>query len=446
MTDVRRLAFDVLYRVLYEDAYSAIALNNCIKGNGLSALDAGFLSALVYGVLERKLTLDYIIRRRSSVRLTKIETKTLIILYLGLYQLIYMDKVPDSAAVNESVKLAKALKLFKSSGYINGLLRSFIRDGKSFDYPDPSDRVRYLSVRYSCPEWIVRMWLNSYGDELTERMLEGLLGRPDLTVRVNTLKTTVSDLTASLEREGVTAEAVPFLSNALYLSGTGSLENLTAFKRGEFYVEDASSQLCAEMLGACEGETVCDVCAAPGGKSFFCAIRMNDRGEVCSYDLHEHKLRLIREGADRLGVSSVKAERRDAADTSSELPESQRVLCDVPCSGLGILRRKPEIRYKTDTNIDLLPDLQYSILCNSAYALTSGGVLMYSTCTLNGRENIDIAERFLAEHPDFESYDLELPEGFVRYVDEPRYCLTVLPGVNRADGFFMARFRKAASE
>ena len=446
MTDVRKLAFDVLYRVLYEDAYSAIALNNTVKASALSSLDAGFLSALVYGVLERKLTLDCVIRRYSSVRLTKIEHKTLIILYLGMYQLLYMDRVPDSAAVNESVKLAKKLKLYKSSGFINAVLRGFIRAGKAYDLPDEKDRLKYLSVKYSCPENIVGMWLSSFGDELCERMLEGLIGRPELTVRVNTLRTTRDELIDSLSASGIAAEPVPFLHDALYLSGTGSLENIPAFKRGEFYVQDASSQLCAEFLGARAGERICDVCAAPGGKSFCSAIRMGDRGEIFSYDLHEHKLSLIREGARRLGISIITASQRDAADSSSGLPLCDRVLCDVPCSGLGILRRKPEIRYKTDTIIDLLPELQYSILCNSASALSSGGVLVYSTCTLNSKENGEVVDRFLSEHPDFEPYPLDLPEGIERHIDEPSHCLTILPGVTRCDGFFIARVRKAAHD
>ena len=443
MTDVRRLAFDTLYRVLYEDAYSAIAVNSCVKSNKLSGVDAGFLSALVYGVLERKLTLEYIIRQYSSVRIKKIENKTLIVLYLGVYQLIYMDKVPDSAAVNESVKLCKALRLYKSSGFVNAVLRSMVRADKKYKLPDRSDITVYLSVCYSCPEDIVGMWRDRFGDELTERMLSEAVGRPPITVRVNTLKTTRDELISSLAKRGIEAVPVSFLDSALNLSGTGSLESIPEFLRGEFYVEDASSQLCAEMLGAREGEVVCDVCAAPGGKSFYSAIRMNDKGRVYSYDLHEHKLSLIREGAERMGISVIRAQQRDAAAGEPILPECDRVLCDVPCSGLGILRRKPEIRYKKDTNIDLLPKLQYSILCRSASQLSRGGVLVYSTCTLNDSENIKIIERFLEEHKDFAPYPLELPDGLGRVIDEPSHCLTLLPGIYDTDGFFIARMRKA---
>jgi len=446
MADVRRYAYEVIYRVLYEDAYSAILLNRTVKEHDLKPLDASFLSALVYGVLERKLTLEYIIRRYSSVRLKKIEKKTLIILYLGVYQLIWMDKVPDSAAVNESVKLCKSLRLFQSAGFVNALLRSLIRANKEYKLPAETDRTMYLSVRYSCPEAIVAMWREKFGDALTERMLNGILGRPPITVRVNTLKTTRDGLKAMLAEQGVEAEEVPFLDHALHLNRTGSIESIPAFQEGLFYVEDAASQLCAEILGAHPGETVCDVCAAPGGKSFCSAIRMENRGEVYSYDLHEHKLKLIRSGAKRLGITILHTALRDASDAGALLPLCDRILCDVPCSGLGILRRKPEIRYKTDTNIDILSKLQYSILCTSADMLPNGGILVYSTCTLDDRENGEIVSRFLDVHPEYAPESIRLPSGIEHMIEEPANCLTILPGIYGTDGFFISLFRKVGHD
>ena len=440
--NVRRLAIDVLYRVLHEDAYSAIALNQCVKSNELNAQDTAFLSALVYGVLERKLTLEHIIRQYSSIRIKKIEKKTLIILSLGVLQLVFMDKVPDSAAVNESVKLCKALKLYQSASFVNAVLRSFLRAGKRYTLPDEKDRVKYYSVKYSCPENIVALWLDRYGDALCERMLSALIGRPPLTVRVNTLKISDEDLTRRLSFKGIGVEKVPFLPHALQLSRTGSLEKLAEFRKGLFYVEDAASQLCAEILGARAGEVVCDVCSAPGGKAFYSAIRMENSGAVYAYDLHRHKLALIEEGAARLGIGVIRAAQRDATSDESPLPACDRMLCDVPCSGLGILRRKPEIRYKTDTNIDILPKLQYSILCASALRVPKNCTLIYSTCTLNDAENGDIVSRFLAEPPDFVPDPIVLPNGVDRIVDEPGHCLTILPGVYHTDGFFIARMRK----
>ncbi len=260
MADVRYIAYKVLYRVLYEDAYSAIALNNAVRDEKLSGVDVSFLSALVYGVLERKLTLEYIIRRYSSIRIKKIEKKTLIVLYLGVYQLIYMDKVPDSAAVNESVKLCKRLGLHKSSGFVNAILRNMVRADKTYTLPDKSDTVRYLSVVYSCPESLVEGFIADYGAELTEKILSGFIGRPPVTVRVNTLKTDKRTLMRRLKEQGVKVEEIPFLENSLKLSSTGSLEKIPQFISGQFFVEDAASQLCAELLGAKPGEAVADVC------------------------------------------------------------------------------------------------------------------------------------------------------------------------------------------
>ena len=444
MANVRMIAHKVLYRVLYEDAYSAIAVNNAVREENLGGVDVSFLSALVYGVLERKLTLEYIIRQYSSIRIKKIESQTLIVLYLGMYQLLYMDKVPDSAAVNESVKLCKQLRLFKSAGFVNALLRNFVRADKAYKLPNRSDTIKYFSIVYSCPEDMVSELIETYGSKLTERILQGSLGRPPITVRVNTLKTDKETLKDALEKQGVIAEDIPFLENSLHLSATGSLEKIPSFREGHFYVEDAASQLCAEILGAQPQERIADVCAAPGGKSLYSAIRMANRGEVFSFDIHPHKIKLIRENAERLGISIIHTDVRDASCTR-DLPECDRILCDVPCSGWGIIRRKPEIRYKTEKRVDNLTNLQYSILCMSINHLPVDGVLVYSTCTLRKEENHDVIQRFLAEHPDFVGEPLELPEGIDHIYQEEPYCLTLLPGCYHTDGFFIAKLRRIAS-
>lgn len=441
MANVRMIAHNVLYRVLCEDAYSAIAVNNAVRDEKLSGVDVSFLSALVYGVLERKLTLEHIIRQFSSIRIKKIESRTLIVLYLGMYQLIYMDKVPDSAAVNESVKLCKQLRLYKSAGFVNAILRGFIRAEKTYRLPDRSNTVKYLSVVYSCPESMVDELLNTYGESLTERILRGIIGRPPITVRVNTLKTDKQTLKAALTEQGIIVEDISFLENSLNLNATGSLEKIPQFREGHFFVEDAASQLCAEMLGAQPDERIADVCAAPGGKSLYSAMRMENRGEVFSYDIYEHKIDLINDNAKRLGVSIIHTALRDAS-SGQPLSECDRILCDVPCSGWGILRRKPEIRYKTAISIDNLANLQYSILCMSIKNLPADGVLVYSTCTLRRSENHDIIRRFLAEHPDFTGEPLDLPEGVGHVVEEEPYCLTLLPGIYDTDGFFIAKLRR----
>ncbi len=444
MADVRKIAFNTIYRVLYNEAYSALALNSAIKDNNLSRLDAGFLSHLVYGVIERKILLDYVISQYSKIKPKKIENKTLIILEIGVFQLLFMDKVPSNAAVDESVKLSKRVGAYKSSGFINAVLRNMVRNDLKYSLPDESDKVKYLSVKYSCPDFLIEKWLAQYGETNTVGILNGLVDRPPLTIRVNTLKTSKEELKAELEKSGVKVYDVEFLSYALNVEDTGAIESLQAFKDGKFYVQDCASQLCSEMLGAEEGMTVCDVCAAPGGKSLYTAINMNNKGRVYSYDLYDHKIKLINESAKRLSVVNITAEIRDASASSDRVPQCDRLLCDVPCSGFGIIRRKPEIRYKKATIIDNLPSLQYSILCTNADSLSSGGVLVYSTCTLCDEENIKVVEKFLEEHPEFEPVSLNLPDGISRFIDEPEHTLTLLPYKNMTDGFFIAKFRKVS--
>ncbi len=446
MADVRKIALNTIYRVLHDDAYSALALNSAIKDNNLSRLDSSFLSHLVYGVIERKILLDYIISQYSKIKPKKIENKTLIILELGLFQLLFMDKVPSSAAVNECVKLSKKVGAYKSSGFINAVLRNFIRNDCKYNLPDDSDIIEHLSVKFSCPQFLTKRFINQYGLDNAVSILEGLAQRPPLTIRVNTLKTTKEKLTKSLSDDGVKVSEISFLPNALNIENTGSIEELTSFKNGEFYVQDSASQLCCEMLDAKEGMTVCDVCSAPGGKSLYTAIKMNNKGKIYSYDLFEHKIKLIKESTKRLSVDIIDASVRDAQSTDDKIPTCDRLICDVPCSGFGIIRRKPEIRYKKATIIDNLPQLQYSILCTNADSLSIGGVLVYSTCTLCDEENISVVEKFLLEHPDFVPQPLELPDGFKRFVDEPDHVLTLLPCKGMTDGFFIAKFRKVGSK
>lgn len=446
MADVRKIAFNTLYRVLFDEGYSALVLNNAIKDNNLNKVDASFLSHLVYGVLERKMLLDHILSQYSKIKPKKIENKTLLILELGLFQLLFMDKVPSNSAVDESVKLSKKVGAYKSSGFINAVLRSFLRADMKYTLPDSKDKIKRLSVEYSTPEFLVSMWISQYGKDNALNILKGLAQRPPLTIRVNTLKTTKEELTKELTECGVEVENIGFLPNALNISNTGSIELLKPFKDGKFYVQDSASQLCCEILGATDNMTVCDVCSAPGGKSIYSAIRMNNKGKVYSYDLYDHKIKLINDSANRLSIDIIDAQVRDALDENMPLPACDRLLCDVPCSGFGIIRRKPEIRYKKATIVDNLPQLQYSILCKNADALADGGVLVYSTCTLTDAENKDNVNRFLSEHRDFVPEPIDLPDNFSRFIDEPEHMLTLLPFSGMTDGFFIAKFRKVGTK
>ena len=441
MPTPRQTAFDVLLKIERDGAYSNLALNNAIRGGKQSGVDSAFVSALVYGVLERQITLDYVIKQYSKIPLRKIEIKTKIILRMGLYQLLFMDKVPDSAAVNESVILAKKQRLQKSAGFINGILRSVTRANPPYTLPDEKDKIYRLSIEYSVPQDLVRLWINSYGELNTVELLKSLSGRPSLFIRVNTLKTDKVSLKAELEADDVVCEDVPANENALSLSNTGSLERLSAYKKGLFHVQDLSSQLCVGFLSPKQGDIMLDICSAPGGKAFTAAQYMNNRGKLYAFDLFDHKLKLIQNGARRLGISNIMTSKRDGA-TGIPLPLADKILCDVPCSGLGILSRKPEIRSKADFLSDELPELQYKILCRSAEYLAVGGTLIYSTCTLNPAENGENVRRFLKEHPDFKGKPLALPEGVTRAIDENDYELTMMPHTAGTDGFYVAAIQR----
>lgn len=442
MANSRKTAFKVLLKIEQDGAYSNIALNNAVKEGELSPLDAAFTSALVYGVLERKITLDYIIKQYSKIPLRKIELKTKIILRLGLLQMAFMDKIPESAAVNESVKLAKQQKLQKSSGFINAILRSFARDNCKVKYPDIKNKAEYYSVKYSCPQPLVKLWLESYGEENAKEILEKLSGRPNIYARVNTLRTTAEKLIDALADDKVKAEKVDFPENSVRLADTGSIERLKAYKGGLFHIQDLSSQLCTYFLSAEKGQTVLDICSAPGGKTFTTAEYMHNSGKIIACDMYEHKLKLIEKGAKRLGIDIVETCLRDGSSDENPLPMADRILCDVPCSGLGVLSRKPEIRYKDDIIDTNLADIQYKILCESAKYLKKGGKLVYSTCTLNPQENNKNTAKFLAEHSDFEGVALELHPQLGRAYEEQPYEITLMPHSYDGDGFYISVFTR----
>ncbi len=442
MSNPRNIAFKILVKIETNASYSSLLLKTYIKENKLSNLDASFVSAIVYGVIERQITLDYILKQYSKIVLRKIETKTLIILRMGLYQILYMDKVPDSAAVNESVKLAKKHRLIQSSGFINGILRSFLRADKQYKLPDKNNKILYLSVIYSCPEEIISMWLKSYGDKNTEGILKSLYNRPPLYARVNTLKTDSENLIEILENNGIKAGKTDILNTALILENTGSIENIKAFQEGFFYIQDLSSQICVELISAKPNHLLMDVCSAPGGKSMGCAINMQNKGKVYAYDMYEHKVKLINSASKRLGIDIINSSVRDAQKDHKNLPLMNRVLCDVPCSGLGLLRRKPEIRYKKDILNNSLPEIQYEILKNNSRYVSSGGLLIYSTCTLNPKENGKVADKFLHENKDFEAYNIKMSDKIKRVINEPENQLTLFPHINNTDGFFISLFRK----
>lgn len=436
MGDARMTAAKLLMRMESSGSYSNILLDHVFDHSELSERDKAFAAALFYGVTERQLTLDYIIEQNSSLPFGKLDKNAVTVLRMGLYQLLYMPSVPESAAVNESVKLCKNLKLFHATGFVNGLLRGFVRKGKQVSYEGLSDEER-LSAEFSCPRRLTDKWTSEYGADNARKILEASVGAPPIYARVNTLKVSEDELVDILKRDGIKAEVFPRLSGCVRLEKTGDIERSQAFKDGLFHIQDVSSQLCCLTLRPIVNETVLDICAAPGGKSFTMAELMGNNGRVVSMDLYEQRVKLINEGARRLGLRIVEPRVNNAVSFNGELPQADRVLCDVPCSCLGTIRRKPEIKYK-DEDVSELPRLQKAILEISARYVKVGGTLVYSTCTLSKAENEGVAEEFARSHDDFSPIVQQLP-----YAGAPSSTMrTFFPDKDGGDGFFTAAFRR----
>ncbi|MBP1580267.1 MAG: 16S rRNA (cytosine(967)-C(5))-methyltransferase RsmB [Oscillospiraceae bacterium] len=437
MADPRLTVVKMLMKMDSSEAYSNLLLDHVFSESDLSERDKAFAAALFYGVLERRLTLDYIIEKNSKIPFAKLDPAAVVILRTGLYQLLYMDSVPESAAVNESVKLCKKLKCFSAQGFVNGMLRSFIRGGKKISYLGLEPEKR-LSVEYSCPQWLTEKLVREYGTDFAVRALKASVGKPPVYARVNTLKTTTEKLLTELSKHRIKAAAYPGLDNCIKLEKSGDIEKCAPFRQGLFHVQDISSQLCCLTLRPVVNETVLDVCAAPGGKSFTLAELMGNNGRLYSMDLHDMRVGLIEDGAARLGIKMITAMQNDASKFNGELPQADRVLCDVPCSGLGVIRRKPEIKFKSAGDFEGLPEIQSQILETSARYVKPGGTLVYSTCTLSRAENDEVAGRFAAAHPEF--LPIVQPVPYAGAAGEPMrtYC----PDENGGDGFFTASFRR----
>jgi len=435
MKNVRHIAAKALLDAQRRAAWSNLSLDAHLRRNDLSSADAAFVSALFYGVIERRLTLDACVSAHSAQPLKKLSPQVLCALRIGIYQLLYMD-TPDHAAVAESVELARNLKMPHAAGFVNGVLRSFLRAGKAIPLPGGPVSAR-LSVEYSCPEPLVRLLLDSAGEEAARRFLSDSLGRPPVAVRVNTLRTDPSQLVALLEQDGVGATSHPQISDCLLLESTGAIAKLSSYRQGLFHVQDVSSQLCVMSLGLKPGMRVLDACAAPGGKTFTAAQLLEEKGEVVACDVHERRVGLISKRAERMGLSNISTLCRDMTAPQDDLGLFDAVLCDVPCSGYGVIRRKPEIKYKPIDEFANISIMQYNILENSSQYCKEGGALLYSTCTFNPAENAQVTDRFIREHPEFSPHPLGglLGEGVSR----------TLLGEFGGDGFYLAAFRKGKS-
>lgn len=459
----RSLALSTLLEV-EKGKYGNIAVDTVLKRTDMSEPDRHLYTALVYGVTERKTTLEFLLGKFSSRPLDQLDSTVRLALCMGLYQLIYLDRVPDHAALDETVSLVSR----KVSGFVNAVLRSYLRfeaalpktpDGSRAPresklttpaewvarFPELGEgNLTALSVCYGVPVSLCETFVGALGYNRAASALAGFCQKPPMTVRVNTVKTTPEALTTELTAAGLTVLPSLYASTALRVP-EGAITANEAFQRGDFFVQDEASQLCVAALDARPDHIVADTCACPGSKSFGIALTMENRGEVHSFDLHKSKLSLIESGAQRLGLSIVTARERDARQPDPELlGRCDRVLCDVPCSGLGVIAKKPEIRHKDLTESARLPAIQAAILEASAGYLKPGGVLVYSTCTILPAENGDVVTAFLAAHPEFEPFDFTFhaKDGAVRDIVSEGGMVTLLPDENRTDGFFIARLRR----
>ncbi|MBQ9961636.1 MAG: 16S rRNA (cytosine(967)-C(5))-methyltransferase RsmB [Firmicutes bacterium] len=393
----RKTAFQVLFEIEKEDSYSNLTLNKFISEN--KPENPAFVRELVYGVLENKMLLDYYLNQLIPSGINKVKKKEKCFLRMGLYQILFMDSVPEYAAINETVNLAKKLCRGRET-FINGVLRGYLKKKDGIKLPD--DEKEALSIRYSFPIWIIDMWTMQYGEEKCEALLKASNERPHLSIRVNLMKKTPEMLKSRLESKGFKVASGKHSKRILYVEGSGLLDT-DEYKQGMFSVQDEASALAADALDPEEGYFVIDVCAAPGGKSLAIAEAMNDKGQLYSCDIYEHKLKLISEQANRLGVSIVKPTLLDGIVGDTSLNGlADRVLVDAPCSGLGVIRRKPEIKYKENEDLRELVSIQAGILERASKYLKDNGVLVYSTCTVNKDENENQVRTFLKKNNNFE--------------------------------------------
>lgn len=410
----RQIVFEILNKIEIDDSFSNITLNNYLKKVD-NSVDKAFISRLVYGVVERKLTLDYIIskfcKKYSS---SKKAVKT--VLRMGVYQIYFFDNIPDRAAVNETVNLLNNKKYSYYKSFVNAVLRSVCQNRIDINaLPD--------EYKYSCPKHLIGLWNKAYGEENTKKILDAINEKAPIYLTPNVLKISAEELCELLNKNGIEAKQI---ENSVQITSQFDIAESDFYKQGLFFVQDISSKKAADLLNAKSNETVLDMCCCPGGKSFETALNMKNQGQIYSFDIHENKLSLVNEGAKRLGINIIKTGVNDAGVFNKNIAVADKIICDVPCSGFGIIRRKPEIKYKNLDEIKPLYDIQYQILSTCSKYLKTGGQLVYSTCTLNKNENEKIVSKFLKENENFE-------------------CITqstVFPSKDGGDGFFMALIRK----
>ncbi len=425
----RELALKILYKIEQEEAYSNIVLNDELNKNRkqLTEKDIGLISELVYGVTSWKLTLDTIIKKYSKIRLKKISHWILNILRMGIYQIIFLDKIPKSAAVNESVNLAKRYGHSSSSNFVNAILRKI--EKKDFeDLFQIKDHVERISKTTSMPEWMIKELLKNNKIEEVKQICENCNIKPKITIRVNTLKTTVDNLIEKLKERNIDSKKTDY-ENFLIINQVKNIENLELFKQGFFTIQDISAGLTASILAPEKGECVLDACSAPGGKTTYLAELMENQGKIEAWDIHEHRTKLVEKNANRLGISIIETKVKDATIYNGKLNNKyDKILLDVPCLGIGVIKRKPDIKWKRKPeDIEQITNTQKKILENCSKYLKRGGYLVYSTCSIFREENEEIIYEFLSKNDEFEIFENNI--------------INFLPNEEK-DGFFICKLRK----
>lgn len=442
--NARETAMKILIDINKNKAYSNLILNKYLK-DITEKKDENLIREVIYGVLENQIYIDYILSKASKIKIKKIHLNILEILRIGIYQIVFMDKIPDSAAVNESVKLAKKYGHKGTIGFTNGILRSITREKDKYLSIDGDDKIRYISIKYSHPEYLVEKWVEEFGIDFTEKLCKANNSRPLLNIRVNTLKTDKKNLIKILNEKGIETRETRYAEDALIVKNPYLITDTDEFKEGLFTIQDESSMLVSQIMNPKEGSNVLDVCAAPGGKSTHIAQWMNNRGSILSRDIYPHKIKLIEENIDRLGIDIIKTEVYDALEKDeSLLGKFEYCLLDAPCSGLGLIRRKPEIKInRKEEDIKDLSNLQYEIIQNVKDYIKVGGFLIYSTCTIGNKENIDVIKKFLKENSNFKLVSIEdRIENKDEFIHLKDGYINLFPHIHGTDGFFIAKMIK----
>ena len=444
MEDKARLvAISTLYDMEINKSFSNIKLNQYFINYDLSSIDRAFATEIVYGTIRWKNKIDYLIQRNISFKISDVEIWTLICIRSAIYQMFFMDKVPEFAAVNVAVDLAK-MKDVKSAGFVNGILRNILRNREEINNVGIKNKTKRLSIQYSHPEWFVRKFQKLYGEDFVIKLMEINNTPSELTARVNTLKISRSELIEKMAAKGFVVKPGN-LDESIILKGYSMIEKSEEFKNGYFIFQDESSMLVTKVLNPQVNDIIIDVCSAPGGKATHIGQVMNNIGEILAFDIYPHKLELIKNNAEKLGIDIIRALEGNATVFNPELCNlADRVLIDAPCSGLGLIRKKPEIRWNmSEEDIVELSKLQLKILNNASKYLKPNGILVYSTCTITEEENEEVINNFLKENKNYklENISSYLPDYYKGENCEAGY-IKLFPNINKCDGFFLARLRK----